>query len=152
MAINNRDLGTSQQRDTFVVNTGAVATGGTYTLCVVPYPSYIATGGMNIFGISNTPIMNIDVTRYNVAGVTTITGAIGTSQAALAATLPVGFSTTNGYTFSPVVGATVAVPTVPLQTGDILTFHMLGTNANITGGSITLVLQALQDVKTHFGA
>lgn len=151
MAVQNRDLGTSLQREVYQENTGAVATGGTYTVGIVPFPSIIATGALNIFGISNTPIINIDVTRYLSAGVTTITGAIGTSQAALSATLAVGFSAYSGYTFSNVLGTTISAPQVYLQTGDILTLRLAGSNANITGGILTLVLQALQDTKTHFG-
>lgn len=149
MAVLNRDLGFAQQRDLWQVNTGAIATGGTYTLGIVPYPAAIATGAVNFFGVSNTPSLNIDVTRYNAAGVTTITGAIS-ALAQAGATLAVGFSTYAGYTLG-LQGVTVPVYNTYLQTGDILTARVSGTTANVTGAIVCLVLQALQDVKTDFG-
>jgi len=138
MGILNRDLAPSQQRDLFTINTGAMATGGTYTVCLVPYPCQLATVAMNFFGVSNTPSLNLDITRYNSAGVTTITGAI-TTLAQAGATLAVGATVSSGSSL------------VTMQAGDIITARISGTNANITGGILTLVLQALQDVKTEFG-
>lgn len=149
MSVLNRDLGLGQQRDTWQVNTGAMAVNATYTLCVVPYPAALATGAVNFFGVSNTPSINIDVTRYNTAGVTTITGT-ASALAQVGATLAVGFSTYAGYTVG-LQGITVPVFNTYLQAGDILTARISGANSNVTGSIVCLVLQALQDVKTSFG-
>ena len=138
MAIQNRDLGTSQQRETVYSAYGAIATGGTQLICLVPFPAQVATGAVNFYGVSNTPALNIDVTRYLPAGVTTITGVI-TAQAQPGATIATGFTVSSGASL------------VSLQTGDQLVGRITGANANVTGAVLTLVLQALQDVKTHFG-
>lgn len=138
MAVENRDLGPAQQRETFCPVLGAVATGGTVTALVVPFPAQFVTGAIAALGVSNTPVINIDVTRYLTAGVTTITGVIA-SPNVVGATISVGFTASSGASL------------VSLQTGDVLVARLSGTNANITGGALFLVLQALQDVKTHFG-
>lgn len=140
MAIQNRDLGTPQQRDSFSYIASAVASGGTFLTILVPYPSQLATGAFNGYGLSNAPTLTLDVTRYLPAGVTTITGVIST-QTILGATLAVGFTVSSGASL------------VSLQTGDQVVARLSTVaNSNITGGSLVLVLQALQDVKTHFGA
>lgn len=137
MAIANRDLIASQQRETFCPILGAVATGGTALALIVPFPAVFTVGAVAAFGVSNTPVLNLDVTRYLTAGVTTITGVISPATV-VGATIALGFTAASGASL------------VNLQTGDILVARVSGTNANITGGALFLVLTALQDIKTHF--
>lgn len=144
MAIENRDLGTTQQRETIhcLVGQGAsslVGVGVTQAIAIVPFPSYLAAVQVVGFGISGAPSANIDVTRYNAAGVTTITGAI--AAYAVGATV----AAQNGATT-----VSAGSPLVNLQTNDILSFRLSGANTAFVTATVTLVLQALQDVKTHF--
>jgi hypothetical protein len=138
MAVENRDLGTTQQRDAFNFSLGAVGVGVTATVLVVPYPSNLATAAVYAYGLSGAPTATFDVTRFNAAGVTTITGIVST-QTVFSATLVTGFTVSSGATL------------VPLQTGDLLTYRGLTANTAITTGNGMLVLQALQDIKTYFG-
>jgi hypothetical protein len=144
MAIENRDLGTAQQRESYQVLVGQgasslIATGTTAAVCLVPFPAQLATANMVGFGLSGNPTVTFDVTRYNSAGVTTITGIVSTLTVQ-SATL----SQLNGFTVSS--GASL----VPLQTGDVLHFRTATANTAMVTATVTLALQALQDVKTHF--
>lgn len=140
MSVQNRDLGPSQQRESYNLSVSAVASGGTAVALLVPFPATLATAAFNGYGLSNAPTLNLDVTRYLPAGVTTITGLI-TAQTILGATLAVGATVSSGASL------------ISLQTGDVIVARLgTVTNSNITGGSLVLVLQALQDIKTHFGS
>ena len=138
MAVENRDLGTTQQRDSYSFTLGAVGVGVTATVLVVPYPSTLAAATVFPYGVSGAPTATLDITRFNAAGVTTITGVVSTLTLA-GATVPTGFTVSSGASL------------VNLQTGDLLTYRGITANAAITTGNGMLVLQALQDIKTYFG-
>lgn len=138
MAIENRDLGTAQQRDLFSVNIGALATGATAALLVVPYPANLIAGAVAATGVSNVPTLTLEVTRYNTAGVTTL-GSIAAALTVVGATVPVSFTMNTGAS------------AVQLQRGDIVVAREGGTNANVTSAAIVLVTRCLQDLKTTFG-
>lgn len=138
MAIENRDLSPNQQRDHYAFATGAVGTGGTATLLLVPYPSNLVAAAMFPYGVSNTPTATFDVTRFNAAGATTITGIV-TTQTLTGATIPTGFTVSTGVTATQ------------LQANDLITLRLAGTNSNALSTNVMLVLQALQDIKTDFG-
>lgn len=144
MAIENRDLGNAQQCTSYQVLVGQgasslIGTGTTAAICVVPFPAQLATANMVGFGLSGSPTAQFDVTRYNSAGVTTITGIV-TALTVQGATI----SQANGFTVSS--GASL----VPLQTNDILHFRTGGANTAMVSATVCLVLKSLQDVKTHF--
>lgn len=148
MPVNNRDLGTGSARESYqyVLGAGAfgasglIATGATLPICVVPFPAQVAALQVFGFGLSGTPTVLLDVTRYNSGGVTTITGAISTL-------------TVLGATISQAAGATISsgASLVSLQQNDIINFRTGTASTAMTGAVVTLVLQALQDIKTHFG-
>lgn len=144
MAVENRDLGTGQQRETYQVTIGQgasslIGTGVTYACAIVPFPSNLATAQCVGFGLSGNPTVTFDVTRYLAAGVTTITGIVSTLTVQAATMTQV-----KGFTVSS--GASL----VSLQTNDILHFRSGGANTAFVTATVTLVLQALQDIKTHF--
>lgn len=134
------------QRETYQVLIGGqgssalpVAVGNTLMIAVAPFPAQVAALQVIGFGLSGTPAMNLDVTRYNAAGVTTITGVISAY-------------TVLGATISAQAGATVSsgASLVQLQANDVISLRSSGANTAATSLAVTLVLQALQDIKTHF--
>lgn len=144
MAVENRDLGTTQQRETYQLTLGAgasglVGVGTTAVACIVPFPSTLAAGQAVGFGLSGVPAVNIDVTRYNAGGVTTITGMISAFNVP-GATIGVQ----NGFTVSS------GTSLVNLQTNDVLSVRTSTANTAATQMTVCLVLQALQDIKKHF--
>lgn len=144
MAVENRDLGTTQQRETYQITLGAGASGlvgvGTTAVgCIVPFPSTLAAGQAVGFGLSGTPALNLDVTRYNAGGVTTITGMIS-AYTVFGATI----GAQNGFTVSS------GTSLVNLQTNDVISLRTSGANTAATQLAVCLVVQALQDIKKHF--
>lgn len=141
MAINNRDLNTPQQRDTYnTVVVAATATGATLVAALVPYPAAIdAASVVSPNGISGTPTVNLEVLRFNSIGVTTI-GSIASTFLVLGATLSFGMTMFTGASL------------VQLQTGDVVVARLGGTNSSLFPNAVvSLALRALQDVKTSFG-
>lgn len=139
MAIVNRDLDPSQQRDIYncpLVNT---ITGQTYNLCLVPYPGQIVAAQQAVNGLSGAPNHSLWIQRFIPGtGLTSIN--IGNSLVATT------FGTSGSQGFS-LPGAV----TYPLQTNDVIMLSTAAANTAATSSTITLVIKALQDIKTVFG-
>lgn len=143
MAIVNRTLDPSEQKKVFSVSAGAVATGVTGILAVVPYPSILNAGEIAIFGISGAPNYSIVNNRFVVgAGATAITIAVGTSN------IPLAYGTSGAWPMVlPAAGSTL----LQLQANDVL-MYLSGVAATaVTGLSVSVVLQPIQDQKLQFG-
>lgn len=139
MAIANRDLVASQQRECFQSLLTSSATGVSNVICLVPYPAIVAAAAINTSGISGAPTVTLNAFRY-VAGGATLIGTV--AQAALTvagATVPQGFSMWTGAS-APL-----------LLAGDLIVAQTGGANSSLFLTQIVTVLQALQDTKTHFG-
>lgn len=142
MAIINRTLDPSEQRRIIEQSYGAVATGATLHVAVVPYPAELQAAVMAVAGLSGSPTYDLRILRFIVGtgvttfspGTTTLTGAaVGTSglQSFLLAA--------NGSTL------------VALLANDVITVTSGAANTAVTNASFGVVLKALQDYKTSFG-
>lgn len=141
MAIVNRDLETSEQRHVLSASVDNTITGATYGLCVVPFQSKLISAMASSVGLSGAPIGTLWMHRFIVGtGFTSI--VLGTSVAIPA------YGLSGGVTFN-VLAAGV---TNPLQSGDQLTLATGGANTGSVRTVVTFVIQALQDIRTAFGA
>lgn len=143
MAITNRDKDSSEQKVEFTANFGAVPTGTTLQLAIVPFPAELKAVRAAANGLSGSPAVAIQVLRF-------ITGAGMTSISGGATTLTLQAVGTSGV--QSAVLATAGSSLLQLQAGDIILASHSGANTNVLGVSYSLVLQALQDIKTHFGS
>lgn len=141
MPIVNRDLDpNSQQRDFYTARVAPTATGATYALLVVPYPAQLIAAAQTATGLSGAPNHSLFLQRFVVgAGVTS--NAIGMSLVASA------FATSGPQGFT-VLGAGGSLL---LQANDVILLATAAANTNAADVSVTLVLRALQDIKSAFG-
>lgn len=149
MAICNRDLDPSQQRETFtavldrtpsgvsagILNPG-LATGQTYRVCTIPYPSTLVAAQNAVWGLSGTPVHSLWIYRF-AGGFTSI--AVGQTMA------PTAFGTSGSLGFS------LFAASYGLLAGDQLVLYTQGANSAVAESTVTCVVKALQDIKTHFG-
>lgn len=139
MAIVNRDLDPSQQPRVLHTIVGALATGITTLIALVPNSSQLVAAGLKAFGLSGSPVYSLNVLRATADGPTLIgLGATVTAVGGLSAAVQ-GFSITLGAT-------------VPLQRGDLIILQSGAANTAVTGLALTTVFKPLQDVQTYFGA
>lgn len=139
MAIVNRDLETSQQRDFYTAPLTNTITGQTYPLMVVPYPAQLVAAQQTVTGLSGAPNHSLWLQRFVPgAGVTSI--ALGASMASVA------FSTSGGQSFVLASSATYQ-----LQAGDLVVLATAAANTATTTTVVTLAIRALQDIKSAFG-
>lgn len=143
MAIVNRTLDASEQRKVMSVNAGAVATGVSGVIGVVPWASVLEAGQLTAFGLSGAPTYALVLNRFIVgAGFTAITIAVGTSN------VPSAFGTSGSRAMVlPASGSTL----LNLQANDVLLYQSGVADTAVTGLNISLVLKPIQDIKTQFG-
>lgn len=140
MAIVNRDKDASEQRECFTTSIAPSLTGLTYGVCVVPYQSNLVSAMVQGNGLSGSPNYSLWIQRFVVgSGVTSIN--IGSSLVLTT------FGTSGAMTFS-IPGSL----TYPLQASDVITLSMAAANTATANTTVTVVLRALQDIKTAFGA
>lgn len=143
MAICNRDMDSSQQKYVLQSSFGAVATGVTLPVAIVPSPSTISAAKVASFGHSGSPTVQLTIQRFIVgSGVTSYLGGF--------TTLTLTAAGTSGV--NAVVTAAAGSTALNLLAGDIIMATSGGANSAVTGLSVELVLQASQDIRTYFGA
>lgn len=140
MAIVNRDNDVSQQEQAFSEAIGNMATGATFGLLIVPYPSSLVAIQESAAAISGSPSHSLWLQRFIVGtGVTSI--QIGASLGISA------FATSGcqGFSILP------AAASFQFVAGDVLLVNTTASNASTTASVFTVCLKALQDIKTYFG-
>ncbi len=138
MAIQNRDLDPSIRRQTLIGSVSNTATGATYCLATLPFPAQLIAASQAVVGLSGAPNHSLWIQRFIAgSGVTSI--AIGASM------VSVVFGTSGGQSF------TISGASNLLQTGDLLLLATAAANTGAVQATVTLVVQALQDIKTDFG-
>ncbi len=150
MALVNRDKSPGEQVGDFPVTLSGTAsavsaglinpglsTANTFVLFTVPYPAQLLQAGVAYFGSSGSPSHSLWVYRF-AGGFTSI--QVGASLAAQ------NFGTSGYQGFSILPAST----SFPLQVGDVVALYCLGSNAAVASATVTLCIQALQDIKTHF--
>ena len=144
MAIVNRDVDASQQKEAFQFSTvpGTVlSSGSTLAMWVMPYPCQIQSARVGTLGVSGVPQARFTVQRFT-AGLTIL--AIGST--ALITNL--GLSGILGHSGVMVAGTTLLV----LQTGDVVNLETAGGSATAAIGLVAqMVVKKLQDIVAHNG-
>ncbi len=139
MAIVNRDLDASQQRDIYNASLVGTITGQTYQLCVVPYPAQLVAVTQAVNGLSGSPNHSVWVQRF-IPGTGLTSVNIGNSLVATT------FGTSGVQGFSLPSAASFL-----LQANDVLLLSTAAANTASVSTTVTLVVKALQDIKTCFG-
>lgn len=139
MAIVNRDLDSSQQRETYVSTIAPTATGLTYLLAVVPFPAQLIAVQQTAVGLSGAPNHSLWLNRFVVgSGITTMIFGNSIVVTANGTSGPQGFSLATAASFL-------------LQAGDVLLLSTAAANTAAASVAVTTVVKALQDYKTSFG-
>jgi hypothetical protein len=142
MAILNRDQDSSEQKEMHSVVVPLLATGVTYPVFQAPFQCQVQAVKVAAQGLSGSPTFDLRILRWG-AGITGIAGgattltvaAIGNSQA------PQSF-----------VLAASGSSLLKLEANDTLCIQSGGTDSAVLRTNVTIVVQALQDIKTHFGS
>lgn len=151
MAIVNRDLDPSQQRNVYQavltgptysgISAGLVApglgTGLTFPLCNISNQSQLIAADASSFGVSGSPVHSLWIYRF-AGGFTSI--AIGQTLAVTA----YGTSGVQGWSL-------FAASSFQLQSGDQLVLYTQGSGSATAVTTVTLVVKQLQDIVTNFG-
>ncbi len=137
MAIINRDLGTSQKQETWQCQVDPTITGQTYALAILPFPAELTAATQSAVGLSGAPNHSLWIQRF-VAG-------SGVTSINIGASLVTGaFGTSGGQSF------TISGYSNLLQTGDLILLSTAASNTATLQTTVTLVVKALQDIKTYF--
>lgn len=139
MAIINRDLDSSQQRDVYQATIAPTSTGLTYLLAQVAFPAQLVAMSQAAVGLSGAPNHSIWLNRFIAgAGITTMIFGNSIVVTANGTSGPQGFSLPTAASFL-------------LQAGDVLLLSTAAANTNAASVTVTTVVRALQDYKTTFG-
>lgn len=141
MSVINRTLAPSEQTKDVTVSLGALATTITRALYVAPYPVTLKQAKVYALGLSGAPQHKLVLNRFVVgAGLTSI-------DITAAAAVP-AIGTSGLYTPSlPAAGSTL----LNLQAGDYVSVVTSVANTAMAECSYSLVMQALQDIKSFYG-
>lgn len=141
MAINNRTLDPSLQRQVFQCNLGLVGTGVTVSACVIPYASTLDAVRVVANGLSGSPTIDLRVWRFIVGtGVTSIAGG--------ATTLTAVALGTSGI--QSMVLASSGSSLLNLLANDVITLTTGGANT-AASYAVAVVVKNTQDIRTSFG-
>lgn len=149
MAIVNRDLGLSQQRDVFNYASPAgvsllVATGVSLAMFNVPYACIIEAAAFSAIGLSGSPQYTINAQRFTSGGVTVI--ALGISNIVVAAAHGVSGGA-QGWSGLRVSGNSL----LQLQSGDLLAVTSSAANTAATSLTVSVVLRRTADIVSILG-
>lgn len=140
MAIVNRDLDASQQKDVINFRSGAaVATGASLNAAVIAFPCALQSVAAYATGVSNAMQVAFNIQRF-AGGATVI--ALGVSNLVL-----VNFGTSGILGFSGLAapGSTL----LNLQQGDVLNLVTSVANGNALDLVVNFVVKKLQDIVAH---
>lgn len=140
MAIVNRDLDASEQIYVLGGAIGAVATGVSTPVALVPNIGNITEWRLTGKGLSAAPVYQLAIARWTSAGITGI--ALGS-----AVTLAGAFGLSGG-----VIGATFVGNSYAVQIGDMLVVNSSGANTAVTDLMVSVVVKATADIKKTFNS
>lgn len=143
MAIVNRDLDVTEQKDVITENIGAIATGVTRYLYIAPFPCTLQSARFGAQGVSNAMQIAIVNTRF-IVGVGATAISMGISNAILQNQSVSGII---GYSGLAAQGSSL----LSLQAGDVITVVSSVANGNATDLAVQLVIKKTQDVVSHNG-
>jgi hypothetical protein len=144
MAVTNRAKDVSEQKWTFQAAYGAIGTTPVvreFVVGSVPFPGTIKGLFAAAKGVSGTPVLDMYVQRFVSAGGITLSG--GATSLTLQA---VGTSGIQSFVLAGSGNTLLGV-----QAGDVVTVKFSGADSAVTALSVSIVVQAIQDIKTSFG-
>lgn len=139
MAIVNRDMDVSEQRVLVAENFGAVPTGSTKFLFIVPFPCSLEQVRVAASGVSNA--MQVAVEKITGAGASGI--PLGISNIVLQNRSVSGIV---GFSGLAAAGSTL----LQLQYGDCLQIVTSVANGNATDLTVEAVVKKTQDVLSYY--
>lgn len=144
MAIVNRDKDASEQKDVINAVLGAVATGATRQVEVLPYPCTLIGLRAAATGVSNAMQIAFQVNRF-IAGTGATAIVLGISNLVL---VNVGTSGPQGFSGLAAAGSTL----LALQAGDVLQCVSSVSNGNATDLAIQFIVKKTQDIVSLNGS
>ncbi len=139
MGIANRDKDNSEKNYVIQNTFGAVATGASTWVGVVPTAGQILGIQLSGRGLSAVPVYQLAVARWTSAG---ITGFVIGSAVTLAGAFGLSGS---------LVGTSFVSSSYAAQSGDLLVLNSSGANTAVTDLAVAVVIQATQDIKQTCG-
>lgn len=141
MAIVNRDLDASQQRDLSVATFGAVANGLTLSLFVAPVAQEVQAVKVSAIGLSGAATGALFLHKFGASGVSIITG--GWTTLTIAA-----IGTSGLQSFVQVASGSSLIQ---MNQGDVLMYTSGGgSGAALAALSVAVVVKNLVDIKNQF--
>jgi hypothetical protein len=135
MPIINQNLDTSEKKIAETVTIGALATGVTSLLKLMPFDGLLQGFNLAVFGVSGSPAYSLSVYRATSGGQTTIPLGVSLSGQAFGTSGP--------------VGATISGAGVTLLAGDALVLVTGGANSAVSSAVATTCVSALADFKSY---
>lgn len=139
MGLLNRSKDTTEQREVIEVNLGAVATGVTRHMIVVPWPCVLENVRYTAQGVSNAMQLAIE----KISGAGSSGTPLGISNIVLQ-----NRSTSGVVSFSGLLAAGNTLLT--LAAGDVLQGISSVANGNATDLTLALVVRKVQDIVSTF--
>lgn len=134
----NRDLDGSEQQKVLTVKAISTVTGTSQQLHVVAYPCQVLGAYEAAVGLSGSPTHRIDVARFIAGtGITVISTLFNVTPVT-------AWGTSGVYGMSLVGGGSLF-----LQANDVLFLTPGAANAAVVSSTISIVVQALQDIKSN---
>lgn len=138
MAINNRSLHGSLQREVAPCQLGAVATAESHVVHLAPRPQIVEAIKVSSLGLSGAPTANFQIVRF-------ITGSGSTTIGAFCTTLTLAALGTSG------TQSVVFLASMPLVANDAIQFTSGASNAAVTELRVDVLVKNLEDIRTQFG-
>lgn len=140
MAIVNRSLDSTEQKELVEVEITSTTTGKDYILHKAPRAQRITDAKCTVVGMSGAPTGTLKLQRFVVgAGLTTISISGALTHSAI--------GTSGSQTFSlPAAGSSL----LELAAGDFLVMTTAVANTGVEQAFVSVVVQNLQDIKTWF--
>jgi len=137
MPIINRNLDSSEKKESSYETFGALATGVTQLLVIAPYNCLLQGVNVAAFGLSGSPVHSLSLLRF----------AGGQTAIPLASTLTIQAFGTSGA-----IGFSLAAPGITLLAGDVILVTTGAANTAVGTSSFQTILTALDDVKVYQNA
>lgn len=138
MAVINRDMDASEQRDVYDVSLGATPTGTTLAVVVLPYPATLQSIRTNAFGVSNAMQVTWHKLVY-VSGSGSTFIPIGISNLVLVNHASIGV---QGSSYLAASGSTL----LSFSAGDCLAAVTSVANGNVLSLVVQAVFKKTQDI------
>ncbi len=147
MAVVNRALDVSQKEREYSAQFGAFSTGASNAavsvpIAMIPYPATLVAARAAATGSSGSPTLDLSIKRF-------IVGSGSTAYLGGFTTLALQNVGTSG-----ILSVTIAAAgstALGLLAGDVIYGSFAGQDSAVTGLAVSIVINATQSIRTHFG-